>query len=183
MSKIEQIEQIVDSYNKSLARAIGGFNQEATKRTAQECFETFKTAIARSATEGFTKEESQRLLELTITLNSKAFLVALDLCNDFNAFSTVLDNLEPSITALENSEIAFRKRGMEFLTQLAFQNMHALPKVAKFSCYKEMRAAMLALSETPNGDNIRTVIAQYANQFIEDDSELKLELPSECRMS
>lgn len=95
-------------------------------------------------------------------MKSKAFLIALSVCNDFDSFSTLLDTLEPKMIVLANPDTAGVQRGLEFL--------RGLPKATDFTRDKEMRATMLEKSTTPDGDVMRALVTQFENQFVINDN-------------
>lgn len=127
---------------------------------------------------GLTKKTSKSLLEKTICLKPQAFLTALSICNDFESFSMLLDKFENDLVGLVTSDLGDQERDIKFFAKAT---MHAAsgraPIAADFTRYKEMRAAMLELSATPDGDVIRTVVTQFENQFAADNSENAIPCP------
>lgn len=174
---MNRIDRITYNYNDALycAEMLGG---KVGEERAKRGFETFKRDIIAAAATGLSKEESTNLLEKTICLNSKAFLVALRVCNDFDAFSALLDTLEPKMVVLENPNTAGALRGLGFFAMVMSADTRGLPEATDFTRYKEMRAAMLERSNMPNGDVIRAVVAQFKNKFVADNSEENLQ----CRI-
>lgn len=166
---MSRIDQIMRQYNDAIycSNMLGGEDGETR---AREGFETFKKNITAAAKSGLTKEESKSLLEKTIGLNSKAFLIALSVCNDFDSFSTLLDNLKTEMIALANPKTADLQRGVEYFFMVMSANTSHLPGANDFALYQEMRLAMLKISDSPDDKVMCEVVTQFKDKFVDTDN-------------
>jgi hypothetical protein len=177
----EKINRITYDLNDAIycSAMLGGVGGEERK---QDGLDSFVKEITDLAATGFSTEDSKVLLEKTICLGSKAFLAALIVCNDFAAFSSTLDLLEPKMRILKNPEAANKQRSAEFFSIIMSADTRKLPEVADFELYKEMRTEMLSQSnksdsfvtrlfgqsKSPDSAVIHSVIKQFKDKFSAD---------------
>jgi hypothetical protein len=169
LSQDNIISRILYQYNDAIycATMLDGLEGESGKNRASRGLEDFQKSLADAAKNGLSKDETTYLLEQTILMKPKAFLVALSYCNDFTLFSALLDRLEPKMAALANPHVENITSGLSLFSLMMTADTRGCPKAADFERYKQMRTTMLAKSNTPNDAVIRDVVTQFENQFTE----------------